>query len=48
MGKYDNVFTPAPERVLLPVSELEVTRRAETILVTDNSYFEGLKLFVIR
>ena len=30
-----------------PLSELEVTRRAETILVTDNSHFDRPKLLLV-
>ena len=53
MGFDDNVFTPVPERALLSskiklVSEQEVTRRAETILIMDSSHFKGAKLLFIR
>ena len=46
-------FIPAAKRALLSskmklVSERKVTRRAETILVTDNSHFEGPKLLLVR
>ena len=49
-GNATTMYLPQPPRGLCcqPVSEWEVTRWAETILVTDNSHFEGPKLLVIR
>ena len=49
-GNATTKYLPQPPRGLFcqPVSEWEVTRWAETILVTDNSHFEGPKLLVIR